>query len=83
MVSFIQEFKGIPVDASEIVVNIQREGKVQSIYNNYHYNIPSELDRKKIKVSAENAREICNKLLEVYKKSKMHEPEFNYLSIWN
>jgi Zn-dependent metalloprotease len=48
-VRFTQEFKGIPVDASEVVVNMYSDSRVYSIYNNYHYDIPAELDPKKTK----------------------------------
>jgi len=73
-VRFFQEFKSIPVDASEVVVNIHADGRVQSIYNNYHYNIPQELDPKKIKVKAGQAREIVERLLRVYETSEVGDP---------
>jgi zinc metalloprotease ZmpB len=73
-VRFIQEFKGVPVDASEVVVNIHADGRVQSIYNNYHYNLPQELDPKKTKVNAGQAREIVERLLGVYESHEVLEP---------
>jgi zinc metalloprotease ZmpB len=74
-VRFIQEFKGVPVDASEVVVNIHADGRVQSVYNNYHYNIPQELDPKKIKVKAGQARELVERLLRVYENHEAREPK--------
>jgi zinc metalloprotease ZmpB len=44
---------------------------VFSIYNNYHYDIPSSLDPKKIKIQEEEAVQMVTKMLSNYKK-----PEF-------
>ena len=73
-VRFEQEFKGIPVDASEVVVNIHADGRVQSIYNNYHYDIPQELEPKKIKVKAGQARELVERLLKIYEQHEVSQP---------
>src|SRR5262249_20152313 len=62
-VRFTQEFKGIPVDTSEIVVNLFEDSRVYSIYNNYHYDIPDALDPRNIKVNAERARAIVERLV--------------------
>src|SRR5207248_2173092 len=61
-VRFTQDFKGIPVDASEVVVNMYADGRVYSIYNNYHYDIPQKLDSKKIKIKSEQAQELVQRL---------------------
>jgi len=43
-VRFSQEFKGVPVLASEIVINMHADSRVHSLYNQYHYDIPAALD---------------------------------------
>jgi hypothetical protein len=73
-VRFTQEFKGIPVDASEVVVNMYRDSRVHSIYNEYHYDIPQELDPKKIKVDKSRARQIAERLAEHYENREVSEP---------
>ena len=73
-VRFEQNYKGVPVDASEVVVNVDPDGSVQSVYNNYHYNIPQELDPEKIKFNAGQAREIVKQLLTVYESYELSEP---------
>jgi hypothetical protein len=66
-VRFSQEFKHLPVDASEVVVNIYEDGHVYSIYNNYHYDIPDELDPASIQVNAEQAQRLVEQLLTPYR----------------
>jgi hypothetical protein len=73
-VRLVQEYRSVPVDSSEVVVNISADGQVYSIYNNYHYDIPSELDPKKVKVKARKAKETAEQLLEVYQKYELSEP---------
>jgi hypothetical protein len=73
-VRFEQNYKGVPVDSSEVVVNVHPDGSVQSVYNNYHYNIPQDLDPEKIKFSAAQAREIVKQLLTVYDSYELSEP---------
>src|SRR5688572_10879375 len=70
-----QEFKGIPVDSSEVVVNIYADGRVYSIYNNYHYDILGDLDPKKVKVKAKQAKELVERLLQVYENYEVRKPE--------
>src|SRR5262245_24100525 len=60
---FIQEFRGVPVDDSEIVVNIDRAGRVYSIYNHYHYRIPEDLETKP-KFTAPRATALVERLFE-------------------
>jgi len=62
---FIQEFHGVPVDDSEIVVDIDRAGRVYSIYNHYHYRIPEDLDTKP-SFTARRATTLVDRLLEGY-----------------
>jgi len=74
-VRFTQEFKRIPVDSSEVVVNIYADGRVYSIYNNYHYDIPRELNPEKVKISAKEARVLINRLVRGYKKAEISDPQ--------
>jgi hypothetical protein len=72
-VRFYQEFKGTPVDSSEVLVNVAADGRVHSIYNHYHYDIPDSLDPEKIKINDKQARQLVQKLLGTYEKSKIHK----------
>ncbi|HJR03603.1 MAG TPA: hypothetical protein VKA83_18335, partial [Methylomirabilota bacterium] len=58
----IQEFKGLPVDASEVVVNVTGDGRVQSVYNQYHYDVPPDLDPARIRIGAVEARQLVARL---------------------
>lgn len=73
-VRWIQEFKGVPVDASEVVVNMTADGRVHSIYNNYHYDIPEDLDPRDIRVDAQRARDLVDRLLQVYEQREVGDP---------
>lgn len=74
-VRLTQEFKGIPVDSSEVVVNMYADGRVHSIYNNYHYDVPGDLDPKKVKVNAKQASELVERLLQAYENREVRAPE--------
>lgn len=66
-VRFTQVFKGIPVDGSEVLVNMYKDGRVYSIYNNYQYDIPPHLDPQNIKIQhARQSIELLNDLLKNY-----------------
>ena len=43
-VRLTQEFKGLRVDVSEIIVNLTADGRALSGYNQYHHDIPDTLD---------------------------------------
>jgi len=58
----IQEFKGLAVDASEVVVNITRDGRVQSVYNQYHYDVPPDLDPARIRIGPIEARRLVARI---------------------
>lgn len=60
-----QEHRGVPVDASEVVVNLFADARVHSIYNHYHYDIPDELDPEQARVEEEEARALAGRLLGV------------------
>lgn len=74
-VRWSQTYKDIPVDASEVVVNLSADGRVHSVYNLYHYDIPRELDPKKAKITAKRAREIAEHLVEEYEQREVSEPK--------
>lgn len=69
-----QEFKGVPVDSSEVVVNVYTDGRVHSIYNNYHYDIPDNLDPKNIKVQEAEAREAVERLTDGFERRMISKP---------
>src|SRR5215469_2350157 len=73
-VRFTQEYKGVPVDASEVVVNLYTDSRVHSIYNNYHYDIPANLDPKKIKIDAARARAAAEKIAGHFERREISEP---------
>jgi hypothetical protein len=62
-VRFAQSFKGLPVDSSDIVVNLDAAGHLTSIYNDYHYDIPAALDPKNAKLAEQEAVRIAEALL--------------------
>jgi Zn-dependent metalloprotease len=71
---YIQEFKGVPVHDSEIIVNFNQDSQIQSVYNNYHYDIPSELDPRNIQITKEEAKKIANDLFKSYPQYNMSDP---------
>jgi len=74
-VRFTQDFKGLPTDSSDVIVNMYADSRVYSIYNNYHYDIPESLDPRGIHVDARRAAELIERLLTVYPTHEMSEPE--------
>jgi hypothetical protein len=74
IVRLSQEFKHVPVDASEVIVTISADGRVNSISNDYHYRIPNDLDPENIRVSAQDATETVKRLLRVYPQAELGEP---------
>jgi hypothetical protein len=50
------------------------DGKVYSIYNNYHYGLPEDLDPKKIKIKLGQAKELVGRLLRVYENHEARDP---------
>ncbi len=73
-VRWIQHVDEIPVDASEVVVNLFGDGTVHSIYNGYHYDIPEDIARKPIKVKEGQAREIALGRFANFEGLEMREP---------
>ncbi|MFL6214356.1 MAG: M36 family metallopeptidase [Blastocatellia bacterium] len=74
-VRFTQVFKDVPVDSSEVVVNMYADGRIHSIYNNYHYDIPEGLDPGKIKIKAETARQMIDRIAQQFPNHKVSEPK--------
>ncbi|KAF3920097.1 hypothetical protein AA313_de0201293 [Arthrobotrys entomopaga] len=79
-VRFTQRFKRVPVDASEVVVNMTTNGTIYSIYNGYHYGIPQDLEPEKITVSREQARSLVDRL--VVRQFKKYEVESQTLIVY-
>jgi hypothetical protein len=93
-VRFNQDFKGVPVLQSEIIVNMHADSRVHSLYNQYHYDIPSGLDPAGIKVSPVAARAVVVRLASAYREREIgparlvvvryepagHEPPFRLRS---
>ena len=63
-VRFSQVFKTLPVDSSDIVVNIDNQGRLYSIYNDFHYDIPADLDPDRAHMSEEEAIRMASSVLE-------------------
>ncbi|HET7401235.1 MAG TPA: hypothetical protein VFJ62_05620, partial [Usitatibacter sp.] len=73
-VRFTQEFKGVPVDASEVVVNMYADSRVHTVYNNYHYDIPRELDPKAVKFDGKHAAQVAERLVARSERRQITEP---------
>jgi hypothetical protein len=71
---FIQQYKGLPVDDSEIVVDFTRDGRVYSIYNDYHYAIPDVLDPEQAKVTARRATGVVQQVFRGFEGAKLDKP---------
>jgi hypothetical protein len=59
-VRFGQTFKGLRVDSSDIVVNLDDAGHLTSVYNAYHYDIPTSLNPKSAKITEADALRIAH-----------------------
>lgn len=69
-VRFIQEYRGIPVDSSDIVVNLATSGRLYSVYNDYHYDIPDSLPEQP-KLSELRAAELAERVLAGHKEREL------------
>jgi hypothetical protein len=65
-VRFHQEFKKLPVDSSDIVVNFDGHQHLHSIYNAYRYDIPDSLNPKDTKISEAEAKRIALELFNAH-----------------
>lgn len=70
-VRYFQTFKKLPVDASDIVVNIDDAGRLNSIYNDYHYDIPQQLDPQETAVTREGAERTAERLFARYREVRI------------
>jgi hypothetical protein len=69
-----QEFKGLPVDVSEIVVNVTGDGRVPSGYSQYHYDIPASLDPERVRLSETDARQRVAALARTFTRREIGRP---------
>jgi len=72
-VRFSQEFKGVPVLASEVVVNLHADSRLHSLYNQYHYDNPPAFDTT-AKVSPLAARALVARLSNAYSEKEIGPP---------
>jgi hypothetical protein len=77
-VRFHQEFKGVPVMASEVVVNLHDDSRFHSLYNQYHYDIPATLDPV-AKVDPVAARAVVARLSRAYRRREIGPPRLAIL----
>ena len=75
---FNQEFKGVPVLASEVVVNFHGDSRLHSLYNQYHYDIPATLDPV-AKVDPVAARAVVARLSNAYRHREIGPPRLAIL----
>ncbi len=70
-----QEFKGLRVDVSEVIVNVTKDGRPLSGYNQYHYDIPDMLDPARIRIGPVEARAQVARLAAPYRSREIGPPE--------
>ncbi len=63
------------MDSSEVVVNMYDDGRVHSIYDNYHYDIPPDLDPARVKLPPEGVRDLVGRLSSHYESFEIKQPE--------
>jgi zinc metalloprotease ZmpB len=73
-VRFSQEFKSVPVLVSEVVVNLHGDSRVHSLYNQYHYDIPPDLDPA-AKVPPLAARALVARLSNAFPEREIGPPQ--------
>ncbi len=73
-VRLTQEFKGLLVDVSEIIVNVTADGRALSGYNQYHYDIPDTLDPAQARIGPAQAREQVARLATPYRHRDIGRP---------
>lgn len=74
-VRFRQVFKALPVDSSEIVVDLYADRRVYSVYNAYHYDIPRDLDPGSARLNAAQVKEAIAQLMASYGHAQIGDPE--------
>ncbi len=75
---FSQEFKGVPVLASEVVVNFHSDSRLHSLYNEYHYDISPTFDPAP-KVPRPAARALVARLSNAYREREIGPPRLAVL----
>ncbi len=73
-VRFAQRFKGVPVWSSEVIVNMHDDGRVHSLYNQYHYDIPEALAPAQARMSVIEARALVARLARAYDRREIGRP---------
>jgi hypothetical protein len=73
-VRFAQRYKSVPVWASEVIVNMHDDGRVHSLYNQYHYDIPESLEPARARVSVIEARALVARLARAYDRREIRRP---------
>ena len=69
-----QEFKGLPVDVSEVIVNVTADGRIPSGYSQYHYDIPPALDPAQIRIGPTEARARVARLAGAFRQREIGRP---------
>jgi hypothetical protein len=67
-VRFTQEHEGLPVDASEIIVNLYPDSRVHSVYSQYRHDIPPEMRADAARTDARQARELVGRLTGMFRR---------------
>ncbi|MBI2205836.1 MAG: M36 family metallopeptidase [Candidatus Rokubacteria bacterium] len=60
---FVQVHRELPVDPGEVVVNVDRAGRVHAVYSQYQHEVPATLDPAQARVDRLQAREVVARLL--------------------
>lgn len=68
---FTQTHNGLPVDASEIVVNMDAEARVHSVYSQYHYALPADLGPAAARIDAVRARGLVARLTRMFERREV------------
>ena len=70
---FAQKYGGLFVGNSDIIMNFDCHGTLNSIYNDYHYDIPSSTNVSKVKITKNQALKIVKKLSNDYPKDNRYD----------
>ena len=73
-VRFAQEHHGLPVDASEVIVNLRPDSRVHSVYSQYRYGIPATLRPAAARVDAVHARQVAARLTRMFAQRAIGPP---------
>lgn len=73
-VRFTQDHHGLPVDATEVVVNLYADSRIHSVYSQYRYDIPPDLRPSAARVDAVGARRVVARLTGMFKSREIGPP---------